>query len=637
MLLKEAAWLTLPFAWSEPQFFEESPYTILSHTWEDTDSDDLVNIEGDLRVALGSYHIPNERLNQLCRALQIFKSSQTYFWLDAVCIDQADRHITGRQVSLMNKIYRGSEQTLQELFGPRDLDQKGGRLAHPVSDNIDIEMSGTKNTRQRGRLNTSIDTSNSPGNGDYDPGKAFPCIRRMLKVLKRMLDDDLHAGFLVSTPIPKHQFTPGGLGGVRYMMENAGNAGSNRLFDGNSENLESGEYLTSSKLEKLLRLQRARNGHNLWPPKFRKTQPFNLKFEYQLCKPSLLKMFEEERISNTDQHHTLDRQLKSHHINLIALSATIGTGIFLSPSLLLPLIVTILILWPFILYALRELAADFPMGIVNSWIESLNLHQKLPQFVVLNGAAFSILQIMNSVAEAGSLEDALFTGLFVISRLAVCFILYYTVLKAISWIISEIRLLIQTCMEGCTKSLLGHRSSRSKCHAGQALIMSFLLWTTPVTAIATSLDTSTISPCSSFLDALYLESGKLFSLFTTPKPPFPRTIPAPTLLLALLLTTSLTVILYTLLRHNTSTKYLLCTSVCLALLLGSVSAVDIPDLVFRYLFLGFGFGLMTSAFESVTKVVRVIWRNTKRERERKVGKRGFMVEIKDMEAGREHS
>lgn len=334
-----------------------------------------------------------------------------------------------------------------------------------------------------------------------------------------------------------------GIGAVPDTMEKAGHAESDWLFNRDFENLESEESPKSGKQKKLLRLQGLRKSGNSWPAEFLTTRPLDLKAENPPYKQSSLRMTELEEFLkagnqlykqrslattelgeflNTDQHYTLDRQLKSHHIHLIALGSTIGTGIFLSPpvhgplSLLMAFTLIGLIAWPF-MYTLGELAAHFPMDIENSWIEDLNLYQKPPQFVILSGAAFSILQIMVSVAGVEFIPDGLLTCLFVISRIAFGVILYSATLKAISWTISRIRLLIQTCIESCTSSLPG-RSSRSKSHAGQALIMSFLLWTTPVTAIATSLDTSTLSPCSSFLDVLYLDSGKLFSVS-----PFPST------------------------------------------------------------------------------------------------------------------
>jgi hypothetical protein len=177
-------------------------------------------------------------------------------------------------------------------------------------------------------------------------------------------------------------------------------------------------------------------------------------------------------------------------------------------SLLIAFTVIGLIVWP-VMSARDELLALPSIGIVNSWIEDLNLDPILPQCLTLFGAAFSIAQIMSSGAWIEFLADEELGYVFGLSCITFGVGLYYTpkILKTISWTISRIRLLIQTFKKRCTNCLLGHRSSRSRSHARQALTMSLLLWTTPVTATAPSLSTNTPSPYPSFLLALFIESG----------------------------------------------------------------------------------------------------------------------------------
>lgn len=495
----------LPFGWSESQFRQKSLSAILSLIWKNPDRNRMVNIEeADLPIALGSWK----------SVLRIFESPGI-LWLDSICINQADEDERGRQLSPMKEIYHEAKKTAQWLSCLQDLDQQGGQLEHPVSDHINIEMPGRTDTRQQGRPKTAMDASKSQGNGDYDQGQAFPCFRKMLKVLKR-LSDDLHAGSLLSTPIPDHKFNFSGLGGVQYMMQKAWNTGSDWPFNGNSEDLKLEGFPKSGEQEKLLRLQGLRNSHNSWPAKCQTTRPFAPKSANERWKQSSCIMLEKERIPNTDRLYTLDHQLRSRHINLIAFSGTIGTGIFLSSPIngpLSPLMALTLIgltVLP-LMYGLGELAAEFPIGIENSRIKDLNLDQKLPISMTLLATAYSFALLTSSVSEVGSLTDELYTCLSVMAWLAIYPILYWAILKGISWSISRIRLGIQTFTESCTWSPHG-RSSRSRSHIGQGLILSLLLCTTPVTAITPSLSTSTPSPCSSFLLAVCVESEKLFSV-----------------------------------------------------------------------------------------------------------------------------
>ncbi|KAH8751858.1 hypothetical protein F5882DRAFT_420195 [Hyaloscypha sp. PMI_1271] len=139
------------------------------------------------------------------------------------------------------------------------------------------------------------------------------------------------------------------------------------------------------------------------------------------------------------------------------------------------------------------------------------------------------------------------------------------------------------------------KKSRTKAHVGHTLFVSMLLWTAPVAA--TSIGTGTHSSLvphhgSAFLDGLL---NNLTPLFTTPHPPYPRTFPAPTLLLACLLTTTFTVVLYTLLRSHRFTKYFFLAGLLTSTVCGAIVAVDIPAFVFRYLFFGTNMALIVSA------------------------------------------
>jgi hypothetical protein len=284
-----------------------------------------------------------------------------------------------------------------------------------------------------------------------------------------------------------------------------------------SENLE--------KRNTIPRPQGLGESHNSWPTKFCATPlSIDLKAENQPYKQSSPITCGIEEFLNQDQQYTLDRQLKSHHTDLIALSGTIGTGLFLSPPIgdPLPLLMAFTLkffnVW-ILIYCLGELAAiHFPMDIGNL---RQNFLQKFSYNMIFLGAVYSIPQIRSVVAGKTFLVDEELEYVFGLSCITFGVGLYYTpnILKAISSKMSGMQSLIQTYMERCTNSLLGHRSTRSRSHAGRAFILSLLLWATPVTAIAPSLSTNTPSPYSSFLLALSIESKKLFSV--SPFPPFP--------------------------------------------------------------------------------------------------------------------
>jgi hypothetical protein len=297
---------------------------------------------------------------------------------------------------------------------------------------------------------------------------------------------------------------------------------SNWLINRDSERNYTGDSPKSGEQEKLLRLQDLRNSlSDLWITHLL----LHLEAENRFCKQSLPITSETARISNRNQYHTVDRQLQRHHIHLIALGSTIGTGFFLSPAttsgplpLLMALTLIALIAWP-VMYCLGELVASCPMSIKDSWIHDVILYQKLLRVMILLGAVYP--QIMSVVAGILFPSDEELGYVFALSCTAFGIGLYYTpnILKKLSSTIFAIWLLVQTFTERCTNSLLGHRSSWSRSHAGQALIMSLLLWTSPVTATAPSHSTNTPSPYSSFLLALSIESGKLFSV--SPLSPFP--------------------------------------------------------------------------------------------------------------------
>jgi len=175
---------------------------------------------------------------------------------------------------------------------------------------------------------------------------------------------------------------------------------------------------------------------------------------------------------------------------------------------------------------------------------------------------------------------------------------------------------------GTILSFLAMKKSRAKAHTRQAMFLSMLFFSTP--AAATSLETSTHSSCSSFLSALHHEFTKQLILFMTPQPPYPRSFPSSTLLLTTLWATTITVLLYTLLSSKPHIKKFLFGGLLVSALGGAMLAVDIPDLVFRYLFVGIIGALMVGA------LIGRFWGETKNEWMNGVKKEGY-CEVVDVD------
>ncbi|CZR67936.1 uncharacterized protein PAC_17835 [Phialocephala subalpina] len=155
---------------------------------------------------------------------------------------------------------------------------------------------------------------------------------------------------------------------------------------------------------------------------------------------------------------------------------------------------------------------------------------------------------------------------------------------------------ITTLTEALLSSVLG-KKSRTRVHGSQAMLLSMLLLASPTTA--SPLVAFTPTPSTSILEALSHELSQICLLFTTPHAPQPRTIPVRTLLLSSLIATTATTILFTLLRSKPYTKKCLVAGLLGSALLGALFAVDIPDLVFRYLFIGVNGFLVASGALSV--------------------------------------
>jgi hypothetical protein len=150
---------------------------------------------------------------------------------------------------------------------------------------------------------------------------------------------------------------------------------------------------------------------------------------------------------------------------------------------------------------------------------------------------------------------------------------------------------------------------------GKPGLVSLLLYASPVTA--TSVGTANhsyggMNDCASFLDALRHELEELSSvrspfeneiqtntstqLFSSPQQPLPRPIPPHTLLLGCFFITAFTAILYTMIRAKPLTKFFLLIGILASMLTGAMFAVDLPDFVFRYLFVGTNITLVGSVW-----------------------------------------
>lgn len=175
-------------------------------------------------------------------------------------------------------------------------------------------------------------------------------------------------------------------------------------------------------------------------------------------------------------------------------------------------------------------------------------------------------------------------------------------------------------------SLKGGRvrgSSRVRHPLGNAMLLSILLYAGPASATPANID---IEPsggtkhCFSLLTTvrdpvrdLKMVSNSVHNLRCCP-PAFllknnvtdptsqlwatpqtlPRTFPPQTLLLGTLLSTTFTVLLFSLIRSKPFTKHFLLIGLLASSLGGAISAVDVPDFVFRYLFVGVNVALVGS-------------------------------------------
>jgi hypothetical protein len=112
-------------------------------------------------------------------------------------------------------------------------------------------------------------------------------------------------------------------------------------------------------------------------------------------------------------------------------------------------------------------------------------------------------------------------------------------------------------------------------------------------------------------------------LWATPNPPFPRTFPPQTLLIGTLLSTTFTVLLFTLIRTKPFTKHFLLIGLLASSLGGAIFAVDVPDFMFRYVFVGTNLALIGSAF------FHRFHRNDQEEKTTRSGSRSDVEEVKE--------
>jgi hypothetical protein len=140
-------------------------------------------------------------------------------------------------------------------------------------------------------------------------------------------------------------------------------------------------------------------------------------------------------------------------------------------------------------------------------------------------------------------------------------------------------------------------------------LQSLLLWAAPVTATSVNTETRSSKTYSSLIEVLQVEMRQLLTvspqsqskykltssqLLKTPQPPFPRAIQPHTLLLGSLVLTTYTVLFYTM-THSKLTKHFLLVGILFSCISGSLFAADVPDFVFRYLFISTNLMLVASA------------------------------------------
>ncbi|KAN0112340.1 hypothetical protein V8E51_005291 [Hyaloscypha variabilis] len=149
------------------------------------------------------------------------------------------------------------------------------------------------------------------------------------------------------------------------------------------------------------------------------------------------------------------------------------------------------------------------------------------------------------------------------------------------------------------------RSGIGIANCGKAGLLSLLLCTTPVTATSVSTDSppsGVTNHCHSYLNALRRELNELGALWSHPPSPLPRTIPPHTLLLGCFLISTFTIVFYAMLRHKLHTKFFLFIGILASSIAGAILAVDVPEFVFRFLFVGVNFALAASVLYPQSRV-----------------------------------
>jgi hypothetical protein len=165
------------------------------------------------------------------------------------------------------------------------------------------------------------------------------------------------------------------------------------------------------------------------------------------------------------------------------------------------------------------------------------------------------------------------------------------------------------------------RSDIGIANCGKAGLLSLLLCTTPVTATSVSTGgppSGVANHCHSYLGALRRELNELGAvsfpfpneihtdtesqLWSHPPSPLPRTIPPHTLLLGCFLISTFTIVFYAMLRHKLHTKFFLFIGILASSIAGAILAVDVPEFVFRFLFVGVNFALAASVLYPQSRV-----------------------------------
>jgi hypothetical protein len=93
------------------------PYVALSYTWGDPTHTQSIEIYGLGKVGIG------ENLGNALRRMRPPRGHGTYYWVDALCIDQESQEEKNAQIPLMRQIYRGAMKTYIWLGAPLPLDR----------------------------------------------------------------------------------------------------------------------------------------------------------------------------------------------------------------------------------------------------------------------------------------------------------------------------------------------------------------------------------------------------------------------------------------------------------------------------------------------------------------------------------